>query len=336
MIKLAVDAFGGDYAPKEIVEGVNLSIKKHEDLDITLFGKEEEIKKYLDMNERVHIVNANEFLDMGVHDPVMAIRHGQELSMVKAFKAVHDKECSGAVTAGPTQGVVCAAHMIVKKIPGMQRIALCPTLPEFGGKNRLLLDCGGNVEVRPEHLVQFAHFATYYLQEACHIERPVVGLLNNGSEEGKGREQEKETYQLLKNDKEINFFGNIEPKDMLLSECDILLSDGFSGNLVMKSIEGAGKAISACLKEEIGKSLSAKIGYALFMRKTFKRFKKRLSSDEVGGSLLFGVDGVIVKAHGASNAYAFSKAIERCMEGVRGNFVEKMKLKLEEEKNGEL
>ncbi len=333
-IRIAVDAMGGDFAPKEIVLGTNIAIEKNPDLEVVLFGDPEQINKYLKANERVSIVAASEKLDMGVKDPVMAIRSNKELSIVKAFKSVHDKDCAGAVTCGPTQGVVVAAHMIVKKIPGMQRIALCPALPEFGGKNRLLLDVGANVEVRPEHVVQFAHFASVYLREAKGIEKPVVGLINIGSEPGKGREQEKEIYDLLKNDPDINFYGNMEPKEMLYSECDILVTDGFSGNLVLKAIEGTAKAVGNTLKEEIISSLWSKIGYALFMRKTLNRFKKKMSSDEVGGSLIFGVDGVIVKSHGASSAYAVSKAIETAMAGVKGNYVNIMREKFGGENNG--
>ena len=326
-IKVAVDAMGGDFAPKEIVEGVNIAIKEHPELEVKLYGDTEQINKYLVKSDRVEVVHAAEKLDMGEKDPVMAIRRGKELSMVKAFKAVHDKECLGAVTAGPTQGVVVAAHMIVKKLPGMARIALCPTLPLIGGKHRLLLDCGGNVEIRPEHLVQIAHFASSYLKSACGIEKPVVGLINIGSEPGKGREQDRITHQLLSEDPGINFYGNIEPKEMLHSECDILLAEGYQGNLVMKAIEGTAKAVGGVLKEEIG--------YVLFMKKTMDKFKKRMSADEVGGSLLFGVDGVIVKAHGSSSAYAFSKGIERCMEAIKSNFIETMRAKLEEENKNE-
>lgn len=334
-IKVAVDAMGGDFAPKEIVEGVNLAIKAHPELEVKLYGDTEQINKYLVKSDRVEVIHAAEKLDMGEKDPVMAIRRGKELSMVKAFKAVHDKECLGAVTAGPTQGVVVAAHMIVKKLPGMARIALCPTLPLIGGKHRLLLDCGGNVEIRPEHLVQIAHFASSYLKEASGIEKPVVGLINIGSEPGKGREQDRITHQLLTEDPDINFYGNIEPKEMLYSECDILLAEGYQGNLVMKAVEGTAKAVGGVLKEEISNSFWAKIGYVLFMKKAMNKFKKRMNSDEVGGSLLFGVDGVIVKAHGSSSAYAFSKGIERCMEAIKIKFIETMRAKLEEENKNE-
>ncbi len=328
MIKIAVDAMGGDYAPKEVVEGVNLAIANNPDLYINLYGKVEEINKYLKPSERVNVVSALTKLDMGEKDPISLIRKDKELSMVKAFQAVHDKECQGAVTAGPTQGTVVAAHLIVRRMKGMKRVALCPTLPEMGGKTRLILDVGANTDIRPEHILQHAQFASIFFRETRNVQNPVVGLINIGSEPGKGRELEKEVYKLLSEDETINFYGNIEPKEMLTSPCDILVTDGYSGNLVMKTLEGTAKEVGNILKEEINKSLLAKIGYVLFMKKTLKNFKNRLNSEEVGGAVVFGVDGIIVKAHGNSSAYAFSKAIELCMRAIKGNVVELMKEKL--------
>lgn len=327
MIKIAVDAMGGDFAPKEIVLGVNLAIANNKDLHINLYGKKEEIEKYLVPSDRVTVINADNKLDMGEKDPVSVIRRDKELSMVKAFQAVHDKECAGAVTAGPTQGAVVAAHLIVRRMKGMKRVALCPQLPNVFGKSRILLDVGANTEIRPEHILQHAQFATIFYRETRKVEKPLVGLINIGTEPGKGREQEKEVYKLLEEDPTINFFGNVEPKDALTTECDILVTDGFSGNLVMKTIEGTAKAVGSILKQEIKKSFFAKIG-ALFMGKSLKTFKKTLSSEEVGGAVVFGVDGIVVKAHGNSSAYAFSKAIELCVRAVEGNVVEMMKEKL--------
>lgn len=327
MIKLAVDAMGGDNAPKAIVEGVNLAIANHEDLQINLYGIEEEINKYLKPSDRVTVINAPHKLDMGEKDPIRTIRQDKELSMVKAFQAVHDKECQGAVTAGPTQGAVVAAHLVVRRIKGMKRVALCPQLPLVFGKSRMLLDVGANTEIRPEHIVQHAEFATIFCRETRHVEKPLVGLINIGVEPGKGREQEKEVYELLKNDPNINFYGNVEPFDVLTTDCDILVTDGFSGNLVTKTLEGTAKSVGRLLKDEIKSSLGGKIGY-LFMRKNLQHFKKTLNSEEVGGATIFGVDGIIVKAHGNSSAYAFYKAIELCMKGVKGNVIEQVKEKL--------
>lgn len=328
MIKLAVDAMGGDFAPIEIVKGVNLAIKKHEDLEINLYGDENEINKYLEKNERVTVIHTPYKLDMGEENPVMAIRSNKELSLVKTFKAVHDKECAGAVTCGPTQCVVVGAHMVVKKLPGMQRVALAPSLPKINGKSRMMVDVGANVELRPEHIEQIALFAKTFLQKVKGIENPSVGLINIGVEPHKGREQDRETYELLSKNPEINFYGNVEPTSILSTECDVLVTDGFSGNLVMKTVEGTAKAVGGLLKENIKSSLGGKIGY-LFMRKNMKNFKNTLSGDEVGGALLFGVDGVIVKAHGSSSAIAVNRAIELCMDGVKGGYVDIMRQYLE-------
>ena len=327
MIKLAIDAMGGDFAPEQIVKGVNLAIKNNKDLYINLYGLEEEINKYLVKSDRVTVINALHKLDMGEKDPVSVIRRDKELSMVKAFQAVRDKECQGAVTAGPTQGAVVAAHLIVRRMKGMKRVALCPQLPNVFGKSRIMLDVGANTEIRPEHILQHAQYASIFYKETRGVEKPLVGLVNIGTEPGKGRDQEKEVYKLLEEDLSINFYGNVEPKDMLTTECDILVTDGFSGNLVMKTMEGTAKAVGSLLKQEIKKSFRSKIG-ALFMKKSLNNFKSTLNSEEVGGAVIFGIDGTVVKAHGNSSAYAFSKAIELCMKAVKGNVVETMKEKL--------
>lgn len=327
MIKLAIDVMGGDYAPMEIVKGVNIAVKNYEDIELTLFGDENEINKYLVSNPRVKVVHAPNKLDMGEKDPVSTIRRNKDLSMVMAFNAVREKVCDGAVTAGPTQGAIVAAHLIVRRLEGMKRVALCPSLPYFNGKSRLLLDVGANTELKSEHIEQFAMFASIYLQETANIKKPLVGLLNIGTEAGKGRELEVEVFNLLKNNSQVNFYGNVEPKEIFSTECDILVTDGFSGNLVMKTMEGTAKGMGQALKEEIGRSLAGKIGY-LFMRKNLKKFKNRLNADEIGGAVIFGVDGVIVKAHGSSNAYAFSRAIFQARQAVKGDIINKMKEKL--------
>ncbi|MFA6843061.1 MAG: phosphate acyltransferase, partial [Bacilli bacterium] len=178
MIKIAIDAMGGDFAPQTIVEGVNKSIAKNDDLELVLYGVPEEINKYLVPSDRVSIVSALTKLDMGEKNPILAIRRDKELSLSKAFQAVHDKVCDGVVTAGPTQGVVVAAHMIIKKIPGMDRIALCPTLPKMGTKTKLLLDVGANVELKAEHVMEMAKFASVYAELVLGRENPLVGLVN--------------------------------------------------------------------------------------------------------------------------------------------------------------
>ena len=329
MTKLAIDAMGGDFAPEEIVKGVNLAIKDFSDLELVLFGDTEAINKFLIPNDRVKIVHAPTKIDMGEKDPIGEIRRNRDTSLVKAFQAVKDKEVDGVVTAGPTQAVISAAHLIIRRIKGMKRVALCPTMPVIGDKARLLLDVGANVELRSEHLVQLAEYATIYLREVKGVKDPVIGLLNIGTEPGKGREVDKETYYALEADKNIHFFGNVEPKELFFTECDALITDGFTGNMVIKTCEGSAKAIGAYLKKEIKASFFAKIGY-VFMNKVFKNFKKTMNSDEIGGAVLFGVDGTVIKSHGSSNSYAFYKAIEQAKNVAEAKVAEKMKKVLEE------
>ena len=318
MIKIAVDAMGGDFAPEQIVKGVNLAIKNNKDLFINLYGKKEEILKYLDKTDRVVVINADEKLDMGEKDPVSTIRRNKELSMVKAFQAVHDKECAGAVTAGPTQGAVVAAHLIVRRMKGMKRVALCPQLPNVFGKSRIMLDVGANTDIRPEHILQHAQYATVFFRETRKVENPLVGLINIGTEPGKGREQEKELFELLKEDPSINFYGNVEPKDVLTTECDILLTDGFSGNLVMKTIEGTAKSTGAILKQEIKKSVFGMIG-ALFMKKSFKSLKVKMDYNNKGGAVLLGTKKIIVKGHGGSKAKSVSVCLKQAVDMYKAN-----------------
>lgn len=327
MVKLAIDIMGGDHAPIEIIKGVNIAIKDYEDIELTLFGDQEVIKEHLIPSSRVKIVHAPGVLDMGEKDAINVVRKNKDLSLVQAFTAVRNGDCEGVVTAGPTQGVIAGAHLIVRRIKGMKRVALAPVLPPFAGKSRLLLDVGANTEVRPEHVQQHAQIASIYIRETQGIKEPLVGLVNNGTEPGKGRELEQEVYKLLSQDLSINFYGNVEMKEILTTPCDILVTDGFSGNLVMKTIEGTAKALGTALKEEISRTLSGKIGY-LFMRKNLRNFKERLNPDSIGGAVLFGADGIIVKAHGSSTAYAFSRAIYQARQAVKGRVVELMKEKL--------
>lgn len=324
MIKIALDAMGGDFAPEEIVKGANIAINEFDDVELVLFGDEEQINKYLIPNKRVSVVHAPSKIDMGEKDPIGEIRRNRESSLVKAFEAVKNKTVEGVVTAGPTQAVIPAAHLIIRRIKGMKRVALCPELPALNGKARLLLDVGANVELKSEHIVQLAEYATIYLKEVKGVKDPIVGLINIGSEPGKGREQDKETFNMLSENKNINFFGNIEPKEMFYTECDILINDGFVGNVMLKTCEGTAKAMSALIKSEVKKSFKAKIG-ALFMKDVFKTLKNTLNADEAGGATLFGVDGVVVKAHGSSNANAIYNAIRRARLTIKGDVVNKMK-----------
>ena len=332
MIKIAIDAMGGDYAPRETIKGVNIALEMFDDIEVIIFGNEKEIKKHLTASERVSIVHTLQKIDMGVENAISEVRSNKETSMVLAFRAVKEGKAQGLVTAGPTQAVIAASHLYLKRIKGMGRVALCPSFPNIGGKERLLLDVGANIELRSEHIVQFAEFASIYAKETMGVKRPLVGLLNIGVEPGKGRDLEKEVFELLKNDKNINFYGNVEPKEIFQTECDIYVTDGFTGNMVLKTMEGVTKSVGNVLKEEINKSVKSKIGY-LLMRKVFTNFKKRMSADEVGGANVLGVQGVVVKAHGSSTAYAFAQAISQARRSINADIIAKMEKLISSGKN---
>lgn len=329
MIKLAIDAMGGDFAPDITVKGAMEAIKEFPDLELVLYGDSERIMPLLTDSTRITVHHAPRQIQMGEKDPITEIRNNRDTSMVTAFEAVKNKEVSGVVTAGPTQGAIVAAHLIIRRIKGMKRVALCPTIPTLKEGGAIMLDVGANIDIRPEHIVQYAEFAHIYLQAVKHIGNPTCALLNIGTEPGKGRELEKETYKLLSENKLLNFQGNIEPKELLTSDVDIVITDGFTGNIAMKTFEGAAKAFGIVLKEEIKRTFWGKVGY-LFMRKNLSAFKNRFSADEIGGAAIFGVDGIVIKAHGSSSAHAFKNAIKLARLAVLGDVVNKMKERLQE------
>ena len=310
MIKIAVDAMGGDNAPQITVEGAMAAIKEFKDIEIVLYGDENKIKPYLTNNERITIHHTEKYIDMGEKDPINNIRNNKDTSLVLALQAGKDKEVMGVVSAGPTQAIVVGAHLIVRKMKCMHRVALAPIVPSLDGRGKILLDVGANVELRAEHLLELALYAKCLAKICFNEDNPKIGLVNIGSEPGKGREVDKETFELFTNTKDINFVGNIEPKEALTADVDIMVTDGFTGNILLKSIEGTAKTMGIMLKEEIKKTLGGKIGY-LFMRKNLDKFKKRLDASEVGGAMICGVPVPIVKAHGSSDGYAFKNAIRQ-------------------------
>ena len=330
MIRIAVDGNGGDYGLETTVIGSMMAVKKFPNLEITIFGDEEKIKELLTDSTRINVVHTSETISMGEKDPVRAIRHQKDASLCLAMKACKNGEADACVTSGPTQCVVVGAHLLVRRLPQMERVALCPFIPNMDGHPRLLLDVGANVELRKEHLGSLAIFASVVSKEVLGVKNPKVGLLNIGSEPGKGREIDKESYYYLESLEGINFYGNVEPTEMVDCPADIVVTDGFTGNICMKSIEGTAKNMGKMLTEEIKSSLAGKIGY-LFMRKNLKRFKERMSTKKVGGAMLFGLGKVVVKAHGNSDAEAYFNAIRLAKEMVENDVINKVVEKLPKE-----
>ena len=323
MIKIGVDANGGDFGVETTVPAAMKAISMFDDIEIVLYGDENKIKPLLTNSNRISIVHTEKTLSMGEKDPMRAVRREKDSSLCLAMYAAKNNEVDAVVTSGPTQCVVMAAHVIIRRLPQMERVALCPIIPNFDGKHRLMLDVGANVELKPEQLGQFAIFATIADKEIFGVENPTVGYLNIGSEPGKGREADKEAYYYLKDLKGINFYGNIEPDQAINCPTDIILTEGYGGNICLKAVEGTAKTMGKMLKQEIKSSLGGKIGY-LFMRKNIKRFAKRMDSKEVGGAMIFGINKPVVKAHGNSDAYAFASAIKQVRQMVKANIIEKV------------
>lgn len=325
MIKIGIDAMGGDFAPEVPCKAVAEALKVYSDVEFTLYGDENKIKEYLDLNTpRVSVVHTEKFLDMGEHDPFSVMRHNKDLSMALAMSAGKNKEVDGIVTAGPTQAVIVGSHLFLRRMPGVKRIALCPIIPSASGSKKVYLDSGANVELKAEHLQDFAFIGSVVAKALNISDKPKVGYLNIGTEPGKGRQLDQDVYDLLMNDERINFIGFVETKEILTTEADVLVVEGFVGNMVMKTLEGTAKTTGAILKEEIKKSFWAKLGYVLFMKKTFKRYADRLNPNKVGGAMVVGVNSPIVKAHGAADVEAYVSCIRQCRELATNNLIEEI------------
>lgn len=330
MIKIAIDAMGGDYAPKEQVEGAMLAIKNIDDIELTLYGDETEIKKYLTNDHRITIVQSDGTIDMGEKDPIRAIRSNRNSSMALALSSVRSKDNDAIVSSGATQALIAGAHILVGRMKVMKRTAIAPLIPRVDGKNTILLDAGGNLEIKPEYMLQQATFAAVYAKEVLG-EDPKVGLINIGSEPGKGRQLDKEVFELFSNTPNFEFVGNIEPKQVLDAPCNILISDGFTANIVMKTIEGTAKGIGKMLKQEITKGFLGKLGSLLLMGK-LKKFKSRLAPEEIGGAMIYGLRGVVVKAQGSSRSVGFYNGIRQAGVIVRSEVLPKVQAIIEGDK----
>lgn len=297
-MKVVVDAFGGDNAPLEVVEGAVLAVKRNKDLTVVLTGDENKIKEILNgRTERIEIVHAP---DVVTNDdvPTLAIRQKKESSLVKAFDLLKEnEEIVGLVSAGSTGAILSGAIMKIGRIKGISRPALAPILPTKKDSDVIIIDSGANVDCKSENLLHFAIMGSAYYSIVEGVKAPRVALLNNGSEEHKGNELTKETYPLMKK-LPVNFVGNVEGREVMSGDVDVIVTDGFSGNVLLKGVEGTAGAILSVLKREIKASTSAKFGY-LFMRKAFKKIKNKLDINKHGGAPFLGCKKLVVKNHGS-------------------------------------
>lgn len=316
-MKIIIDAYGGDNAPSEIIKGALAALKEKENFDLVFVGKESGIKSVLageEYNElRVSVVNAEDVISCN-ESPADAIRKKPDSSIVKSVKILKDDDNAGAfVSAGSTGAVLTAAVLLSPRIKGVNRPALAPLFPNMKGGETLFLDCGANVDCKPINLVQFALMGSVYMSEVKGVANPRVALLSNGTEDAKGNTLTKDAFALLKDCDGINFVGNMEARDILSGDYDVVVTDGFNGNIALKSMEGAIGCIFTELKKEIYSSFSSKIG-GMLLKKSFKKIKDKLDYNKRGGALLLGMQKTVVKAHGASKAEAFKNAVLQAYE----------------------
>lgn len=319
MIKIAVDCLGGDHSPSANVEGALLALKDFLDISVVLYGDEKSINAELKdkdyPKDRVEIVNAPEQVD-GNDKPINAVRLKKESSMIRAIKDLRENEdVKALVSCGATGVLVGASILRIGRLEGIRRPAFCPILPTMNGKIVGVCDSGANIETTPEQLRQYAVMGSDYLKKAYGIENPKVALLNVGTEEEKGDDLRREAYKLLIEEPNVNFVGNMESRDLLSGKYDLIVCDGFSGNVLIKSTEGACLEMLKRLKNDIKSSFLSKIG-ALFMLGTFKKEKKFMDYRNYGGSVLLGLEKVVVKGHGSSNGVAVYKCIEQAYKTV--------------------
>lgn len=326
MKRIAVDAMGGDHAPQAVVEGVNQALSTWDDIEIQLYGDEEAIRPYLTATERVTIVHTKVKIASD-DEPVKAIRQKKEASMVLATKAVKEGSADAVLSAGNTGALLAAGVFVVGRIKQIDRPGLMSTLPTMDGTGFDMMDLGANAENTAHHLYQYGVLGAFYAQHVRGIARPRVGLLNNGTEDTKGTPIRQEAYRLLAQDQSIHFIGNVEARELLNGVADVVVTDGFTGNAVLKTIEGTAKSIVGQLTGAIKSGgFLATLG-GLLLKPTLKRALSALDYKKAGGAVLLGLKAPVVKAHGSSDAHAIYYTIQQIRSmleaGVIGKSVEK-------------
>ena len=319
-MRIILDAMGGDNAPQAPVIGA-LQAAKDFGAQIILVGRGEEIlsvmraQGYSDLPEGIEIAHADEVVDMH-DDPATVVRKRKNSSMMVGLKMLADGLGDAFVSAGSTGALLTGATLLVKRVKGIRRAAMGPTMPNKAGGKTVILDCGANAECTPEFLLQFGLVGSIYAKKCLGVENPKIGLLNIGTEDSKGTPLQKEAYALLKDagDKGIiNFVGNTEARDVPMGAVDVIVCDGFAGNVLLKSIEGTAMFMGSLISRMFKKSILSKLSAALVM-KDIKAFKKLLDYREIGGTPFLGIRKPVIKAHGSSDALAFRNAVRQAME----------------------
>ncbi len=321
-MKIYIDAMGGDEAPEAPVRGTIEALRRFPELEVILAGRLDEIQPLLtdceDVRSRITLEDAPEVIT-NHESPVMGVRKKVHSATVQGMLKVREGEAQGFVSAGSTGATLAGGMFRLGRIPGIERPALAPLLPNGKG-HFLLIDCGANVDCKPEYLVQFGLMGEAYMRGVMGMEKPRVGLINIGAEAEKGNALVKETYPLMEN-APYNFIGNVEARDITADQADVLVADGFSGNLILKFMEGVAMTLMGIIKQEMMADLRGKLS-GLIGKPAFRRVKHLMDYKEVGGAPLLGVQGAVVKAHGSSDAHAFASAIGQCVKMIDGRVVE--------------
>ncbi|GAB2702077.1 phosphate acyltransferase PlsX [Paenibacillus thermoaerophilus] len=321
-MRIAIDAHGGDKAPAAAVEGTLRAAKELPDAELILVGKPEEVEPMIraaGKPSNVTLAAAEEVIEAD-DEPAKAVRRKKQSSMVIAGRMVREGQADALVSAGNTGALMATGLLVVGRIEGIERPALAPILPTMDGVGMLALDLGANMDSTPEHLVQYAIMGSLYRSRVHGMEKPRVGLLNVGTEPMKGNELTKAAFEQLER-APVNFIGNVESRDVLFRNCDVLVCDGFAGNIMLKSMEGTATAVFKALKEQFTSSLWTKLAAAV-LAPGIRRFRSKMDYATYGGAPMLGVNGVCVKAHGSSDAQAFANGIKQAYQEVRHQLVQ--------------
>lgn len=329
IIKVAVDAMGGDNAPAEIVKGAVDAVATRNDIKVLLVGQQdivtEELEKYTYPKWQIEVVNADEVIETA-EPPVMAIRRKKNSSIVVGMNMVKHMEADAFVSAGSSGAILVGGQVIVGRIKGVERPPLAPLIPTENGVS-LLIDCGANVDARASHLLQFAKMGSVYMEHVVGIKNPRVAIVNIGAEEEKGNALVKETFPLLKECKDINFVGSIEAREIPHGEADVIVCEAFVGNVILKLYEGLSSTLIAAIKQGMMSSLKSKLGAALALP-SLKKTLKAFDASGYGGAPLLGLNGLVVKTHGSAKANEVKNSIIQCVtfkeQDINGKISEKI------------
>ena len=330
MIRIAVDAMGGDYAPEEMIAGAVDAVKENQEIAVLLVGQEDKVKEklsgYTYDKGRIQVVNATEVISTE-EPPVNAIRKKKDSSIVVGMNLVKKQEADAFVSAGSSGAILVGGQVIVGRIKGVERPPLAPLIPTETGVS-LLIDCGANVDARPSHLVQFARMGSIYMEHVMNINRPRVAIVNIGAEEEKGNALVKETFPLLKACGDINFIGSIEAREIPHGAADVIVCEAFVGNVILKLYEGVGATLISKVKSGMMTSLRSKLG-ALLVKPALKDTLKSFDASRYGGAPLLGLNGLVVKTHGNSKANEVKNSIIQCLTFMEQGINEKIRESLE-------